>query len=392
MQALDGLRVLDLARQGPGPFCSMMLSDLGADVLLVEPPAGGAPPAESSVDEARERRRAHDATRRNKESLVLNLREQEARDIFYKLVPDVDIVMESFRPGVVKRLGVDWETLRELNSRLIYCSISGFGQTGPYAQLAGHDINYIAMAGMLGMIGQPGQPPTIPSAVIADFAAGGQAAVVAILAAVVARQTTGQGQYLDVAMTDSVLYTLASAASGVLAGGPAPKPGEGLLAGGVPYINVYETKDGRYVAIASFEPKFFAALCEVMGRPDFIPLQNDSARHPEIREHLETMFLQKTRDEWFEELRFKDVCIAPVLMLDEALNDEHNRAREMVVEVDDPRVGRVEQIGIGIKFSDTPGRVRKTGPHAGEQTDAVLDRLGYSADAVAALRERGVVA
>jgi crotonobetainyl-CoA:carnitine CoA-transferase CaiB-like acyl-CoA transferase len=394
MMPLEGIRVLDLARQGPGPFCSMVLSDLGAEVLLIEPPPGavGSRARGEQDEEALEHARAHQALRRNKRSIVLNLREDEAREVVYRLARDADVVMEGFRPGVVRRLGVDYETLCGHNPRIVYCSLSGYGQDGPYAQLVGHDVNYISITGALSMIGRPGQKPAIPQNILADFAAGGQAAVIAILAALLARQTTGRGQYLDLAMSDSVLYVLASAVSGVLGGGTVPLAGEGMLAGGVPFIDVYETKDGRWVSVASLEPHFWQALCEALGRPDFVPLQHDASRHEEIREHFERTFKQKTRDDWFEELRPLDICFAPVLTLDEALNNEHNRARGMVVEVEDPRVGTVEQIGIGLKFSDTQPRVRSTAPRPGEHTDEVLSGLDYDADRVAGLRQRGVVA
>jgi len=391
MTALQGITVLDLGRQGPGPFCSMVLGDFGADVLLIEPP-GSDTAADAPPDLQRERRRAHQPLRRNKRSIVLNLREPEARQLLYRLADAADVVMEGFRPGVVARLEVDYETLAARNPRIVYCSLSGYGQDGPYASLVGHDVNYLSIAGALSMIGRPGQPPSIPQNILADFAGGGQAAVIAILAALLARERTGCGQYIDLAMSDSVMYTLASATAGVLAGGPSPRAGEGMLAGGVPFINVYETADGQWISVAALEPHFWRALCEAVDGTEFVPHQHDPDWHERIRQHLERCFRTKTRDQWFSALRDLEVCVAPVLSLAEALADRHNRARGMVVTVEDPVVGRVEQIGIGPKLTGTPGSVRTTAPRPGADTDSVLERLGCSAAEIADLRVRGIVA
>ena len=394
MMPLEGMRVLDLSRLAPGPYCSMLLGDLGADVLLVEAPPqlvsrSGA--QEQAADEEAERRQAFNALRRNKRSIVLNLREQAGRDVFYKLCESADVVLEGFRPGVVDRLGVDYETVAKINPRIVYCSLSGYGQDGPYRDMVGHDINYISIGGALGMIGRPGQRPAIPMNVIADFAGGGLMAAFAILAAVIARQQSGRGQYVDSAMSDGVLYLLASTASGVLAGAGAPRPGEAGLSGAVPHYDVYECADGRWLSIGALEPHFWEALCEAVGRDDFKPHQQDRERHPEIRQQLERSFRSATRDQWFERLRGLDICVAPVLALDEALKDPHNLARQMVIEVEDERFGLVQQVGIGPKLSDTPGRVRSAGPRPGQDGRRVLEALGYTAEQIEALRAQDVL-
>jgi crotonobetainyl-CoA:carnitine CoA-transferase CaiB-like acyl-CoA transferase len=387
MLPLDDVRILDLSRLAPGPFCSMLLGDMGADVLLIEPPPdsragqGGFPAGD-----------AHDALRRNKRSIVLNLRDEEARTIFYRLAESADIVLEGFRPGVVKRLAVDYETLREKNPRLIYCSLSGYGQTGPYAGMVGHDINYISIGGALGMIGWPDQPPAIPLNVIADFAAGGLHAAYGILAALHARERTGRGQYVDIAMSDGVLYLLSMIVSGYFASGRVPERGATVLNGSVPHYNVYQCADGKWISLGSLEPHFWANHCRAMGREDFIPHQYDSAKREEIFAHFRRQFASKTRDEWFEILKQTDICVAPVLALDEALSNPHNLARNMVIEVEQPQGGRVKQVGIATKLSETPGAVRSTSPAPGQHTDAVLASLGYDAEAVGALRARGAVA
>jgi crotonobetainyl-CoA:carnitine CoA-transferase CaiB-like acyl-CoA transferase len=387
MLPLDDIRILDLSRLAPGPFCSMLLGDLGADVLLIEPP-----PDSRAGQSGFPAGDAHDALRRNKSSIVLNLRDEEARTVFYRLSESADVVLEGFRPGVVKRLAVDYETLREKNPRLIYCSLSGYGQTGPYASMVGHDINYISIGGALGMIGWPDQPPAIPLNVIADFAAGGLHAAYGILAALHARERTGRGQYVDIAMSDGVLYLLSMIVSGYFAGNRVPERGATVLNGSVPHYNVYQCADGKWISLGSLEPHFWANLCRVMGREDFIPHQYDSATREEIFAHFRQQFASKTRDEWFEVLKQTDICVAPVLALDEALSNPHNLARDMVIDVERPQGGRVKQVGIATKLSETPGAVRSTSPAPGQHTDEVLASLGYDAEAVRALRARGAVA
>ena len=386
MMALEDIHILDLSRLVPGPFCTMLLGDLGADVLLIEPPpdsrAGQAPGVGGE---------AYNALGRNKRSIVLNLRDDEARQVFYRLAESADVVLEGFRPGVVKRLGVDYETLREKNPRLVYCSLSGYGQTGPYAGLVGHDINYISVGGALGMIGWPDQPPAIPMNVIADFAGGGLHAAYAILAALHARERTGRGQFVDIAMSDGVLYLLTQHISTYFATGRTPEAGRTVLNGSAPNYNVYQCRDGGWISLGSLEPHFWANLCRAMGLEDLIPHQYDGAKRDEIFAHFREQFKTKTRDEWFEILKQTDICAAPVYGLDEALNDPHNQARGMVVEVEHPEAGTVRQVGVGTKLSETPGAVRSPAPSPGQHTDEVLASLGYDAAASAALRERGAV-
>lgn len=391
MLPLEGIKVLDLSRLAPGPFCSMLLADMGADVLLVEAPADGklTPIGVRGADA--EKAQAYNSLSRNKRSIVLNLREADAREIFYRLASTADVVLEGFRPGVVKRLGVDYDTLKERNPRIVYCSLSGYGQTGPYSQMVGHDINYISVGGALGMIGWPGQPPTIPMNVIADFAGGGLHAAYGIMVALLARERTGRGQYVDIAMSDGVLYLLASLTGSVLMGGASPGRGTTILNGSVPHYNVYECADGGWVSVGSLEPHFWVNLCKAMGREDYIPHQWDGARREEISAYFRAQFKTRTRDEWFAVLRQTDICAAPIYSLEEALNDPHNRARDMVVEVEHPTLGKVPHVGVGTKLSDTPGSVRTTAPAAGQHTDGVLASLGYDAAAVSSLRERGVV-
>ncbi len=396
MMTLEGVRVLDLSRLAPGPFCTMLLADLGADVLMIEGPAeivsrGAQRSTPSGQRTGDEWRRGYNALRRNKRSMVLNLRDEDGRRIFHRLCEDVDVIIEGFRPGVVERLGVDYQTVSRINPRLVYCSLSGYGQSGPYRDMVGHDVNYIAIGGALGLIGRPGQAPAIPQNLLADFAGGGLMAAFAIVSALLARERTGRGQNIDLAMSDGVLYLLASAASGLLGGGATPRPGETALSGARPQYDVYECADGKWISVGALEPHFWTALCEALGRPDFVPLQNDRVREEEIRAYFRQTFLLRTRDEWFDDLKDLEVCVAPVLSLDEALRNPHHLARDMVVNVVDHRHGTFPQVGVAPKFSETPGGVYSIAPLPGQDTGHVLGLLGFGWDEIVELRDRGVV-
>jgi crotonobetainyl-CoA:carnitine CoA-transferase CaiB-like acyl-CoA transferase len=396
---LAGYRVVDLSRLAPGPFCTMVLADLGAEVVRVEEPAGG---RRARMEEAqgvggqdpqeRRRRAAFAALNRGKRSITLNLKHPEARRVLYRLVERADVFVEGFRPGVVKRLGCDYDTLRAINPRLVYCSISGYGQDGPYAGLVGHDINYISVAGALGMIGPKGGPPSIPYNFLADYAGGGLMAALAIVTALLHRERTGQGQYIDIAMTDGVLYLMAQAVSEFFLSGQAPRPGEARLNGAAPYYNVYRCKDGRYISIGCIEPWFWENLCRALGREDFIPHQHNPDKHPEIFHAFREIFQTRTREEWWEYLRSQgDIAVAPVYTLDEVFRDPQVHHRGMVVEVGEEGGQKVRQVGIGPKLSLTPGRVGSPGPVPGQHTEEVLTELGYTPQQIQALRGQGAL-
>ena len=394
--ALDGIKVVDLSRMAPGPFCTMVLGDLGADVIRVEEPGGGRMARERSAgadEDVAKRNAAFNALNRNKRSIALNLKDEAARKVLRELVGDADVFVEGFRPGVVSRLGCDYETLSGINPRLVYCSLSGYGQNGPYSGLVGHDINYISVGGALGIIGQPGGPPVIPYNIIADFAGGGLHAATAILAAIIARGHTGRGQYVDVAMSDGVAYMLASMMSAYFSDGVVPSPGAMTLNGAAPYYNVYECRDGRYLSVGCIEPWFWAALCHALGRDDLISIQFDESRAEYIKGELRDIFITRDRDDWWETLSGIDnIAVAKVSTLQEVASDPQNLHREMVVEAGEVIGQPVRQVGIGPKLSDTPGSVRFTGATTGQHTDEVLAELGYSAEEVAGLRESGASA
>ena len=391
--ALDGIKVIDLSRMAPGPFCTMALGDLGADVIRVEEPGGGRMVRERAGDtnEANLRRRAaFNALNRNKRSIALNLKHPDAQEVLHRLVGDADVFVEGFRPGVVSRLGCDYETLIEVNSRLVYCSLSGYGQDGPYSSLVGHDINYISVGGALGVIGTADGPPVIPYNIIADYAGGGFHAAMAILAALMARQHTGKGQYVDIAMSDGVAYMLASLFSEYFATGTIPTRGKMSLNGGAPYYNVYRCRDGKYISVGCIEPWFWSTLCRTLGREDLIEGQFDTDRSRFVKSELESVFYEKDQDEWWDLLSGVDnIAVAKVSLLDEVITDAQNLHRQMVVHAGEVDGTPVRQVGIGPKLSETPGSIRSLGATVGQHTKDILGDLGYSPEQIARMKDSG---
>ena len=348
VMALDGIKVLDLSRLAPGPYCSMLLADFGADVLLVEAvpgsskKLGGGP---QSSNEGAKRAAAYNALGRGKRSISLNLKESAARKIFFELLDDADVVLEGFRPGVVNRLGVDYQTVSEHNPGIVYCSLSGFGQNGPYSNLVGHDINYISIGGGLGVIGRPGTAPAIPVNMLADFAGGGLFAAFSICVALLSKQTTGKGQYIDMAMSDGVLSLMTSAFSGFFSTGTPLRPGEGFLTGARPWYDTYQCSDGRWFSIGSIEPHFYESLCQVLGTEEYLGDQHNEKLFPEMKTKFSEIFSTKTADEWMQLMSEHDICAAPVLEQEKVPTDPHNVAREMIVNLE-TAIGNVQQIGI----------------------------------------------
>jgi len=392
--ALDGVKIVDLSRMAPGPFCTMVLGDLGADVIRVEEPGGGRMAREragGSVDEAAVRRRAaFNALNRNKRSVALNLKDPDAQAVLRRLAESADVFVEGFRPGVASRLGCDYDTLSAVNPRLVYCSISGYGQDGPYANLVGHDINYISVGGALGAIGQAGGAPVIPYNIIADYAGGGFHAAAAILAALMARERTGKGQRVDVAMSDGVAYMLAALMSEYFAAGAIPKRGETSLNGGAPYYNVYRCRDGRYLSVGCIEPWFWSTLCRAIGREDLIDGQFDPDRAVHVKRELAAVFETRDREDWWRELsNIDNIAVAKVYDIDEVASDPQNIHRRMIIEAGEIDGETVRQVGIAPKLSDTPGSVRALGATVGQHTDQILTELGISQEEIARMKESG---
>jgi alpha-methylacyl-CoA racemase len=394
---LDGVRVLDLTRLLPGGFCTLLLADLGAEVLKVEDTEGadnirGMPPY--SGGEAQ--RRAGTASayflglNRNKLSLKLNLKHPEGREVLLRLAQDYDVLVESFRPGVMDRLGAGYDALRERNAGLVYCAISGYGQNSPLRDRSGHDTNYLALAGLLGLTGRRGGPPIQSAGQIADLGGGGMMAAVGILAALHERERSGEGQLVDISMTDGALSWLAMVVARYFCEEIVPKRGEPELAGGILCYFPYETADGRWVSLGALEPKFWQAWCEGVGRPELVEHQFD---HPESEagNQVARLFRERTRDEWTAFAGEHDCCLEPVLDLDEALVHEQVEARRMVVDLEQPGIGPVRQVGFPIALSRTPAGIERHAPALGEHTDEVLSSIGYDVAKVEALRAEGVV-
>ncbi len=376
--ALGRLKVLDLSRQLPGPFCSMMLADLGADVVCIASPND---PMGIGIP----------FLARNKRHMTLNLKADSGREILLRLVDQVDIVLEGYRPGVPQRLGIDYDTLKQRNPRLIYCSISGYGQDGPYRDRVGHDINYLGYAGILNFVGAAGGPPVIPGVQIADIAGGGLMATIGILAAVIGREHTGRGQFVDIAMLDGSLACNAYHILMWFIKGQLPQRGGEQLTGRYPCYAVYETKDGRHVTVGAFEPHFWAALCRELGHEDFIATQWDEGdRREQMFRVLRETFRSKTLAEWLAQLGDKEICFGPVNTLEETFADPQLRHRQMAVEMEGP-LGKTPAIGTPIKLSDTPASIRTPPPYFGQHTDTVLAELGFSTAEIEALRAQGIL-
>jgi len=398
MGALDGIKILELARVAPGEFCTMLLADMGAEVLKVETPAADGKP---EPDEEK-RRAAFAYVNRNKRSLALNLKTPEGQAIFHRLAATADVIVEGFRPGVMKRLGGDYETIRKIDPRIIYCSLSGFGQDGPYRDYPAHDLNYLSLSGVLGLIGEADRKPAIPLNLVADYGGASLHGALGIMIALFARERTGKGQHVDVAYLDATLSLLGATPNlrFFFSDGLAPRRGAGFLGGSYPYYAVYETKDRKLLSIACTEPWLWENFCKAIGRPDFAKYsrladQFVRAANPEeirVREEIEAIIRTRRRDEWYDFLVKQDVCVGKVYDVEEVFEDPQIRARQMVVETEHPEIGKVKEVGVAIKMSGTPGRVRGAAPYRGEHTDQVLSELGMKPEEIQQLRDKRVVA
>ena len=410
VEPLDGVRLLELARTGPAAFCTMMLADMGAEVIKVEmPPRAGAPtkraisPAEYPTDYEEARRFALNNINRNKRSIGINLKSPRGQEIFQKLAKNADVIVETFRPGVMKRLHCDYDTISKENPRVIYLSLSGYGQSGPYADLPGHDVNYISIGGVLDLIGDSERPPTIPWNFIADLASGVMHGIIGVLLGLIAREKTGKGQHVDVSYLDGVVSLLGSLPiiPEYLLKGVIPKRGETSLSGAYPYYGIYQTKDSGFISLGCMEPHYWRNLCHALGREDldeYYSRPEHQMQKPagekwsEISSWLRKVFVNKTRDEWLEFFRDKDVCIAKVQNVEELLNDPQVKYRRMITELVDPHLGRIQQVGIPIKLSDTPGSIRSLAPVLGQDTKTILEgELGFSIEDIRNLRQNGVI-
>jgi len=390
----EGLRVLDLSRLLPGGFCSLLLADFGADVIKVEDTGMGdyirwSPPAFEGAEETA-KSSLFLSLNRNKRSIRVDLKSEAGREVLLKLVEDADVVLESFRPGVLDRLGVGYEVMRARNPRIVYCAITGYGLTGPNVHRSGHDMNYLGLNGVLALGGDEGGAPIQAGAQIADLGGGALMGAFGILAALRERDRSGEGQLVDASMFDGALSWLAMVAARVFAAGETPRRGREMLSGSLLCYRPYRCADG-WVTLGALEPKFFAAWANGVGRPDLIEKQFErpgSDAHAEV----EAIFASRTRERWAAFADEHDCCLEPVLEVEEALESELVRAREMVIEFEQPGAGTVKGLGFPVKLSRTPGAVRRGGPALGEHTEEVLREAGYEEAAIARLLESGAVA
>lgn len=381
---LADVRVLDLTRLLPGGYATLLMADMGADVVKVEEPGSGdyirwMPPLAGDASAA------HLALNRNKRSITLNLKTPQGPELLTRLVQRFDVVIESFRPGVMERLGVGWPQLAKANERLVYCAITGYGQTGPRAREAGHDVNYMGYAGALGLNGSPSGPPVIPPLQVGDLGGGGMAAVIAILAALRQRDRTGRGSMCDVSMTDGIVSWLGVHIAQMAASGQLPRRGLMTLSGAHPCYRVYPAADG-WMAVGALEPQFWRELCRVLERPD---LEGDAFAPPPRRDvviaALEQIFSTRTRADWMEVFAGRDTCVSPIQDLQEMLDDPQLLARGMVV----PGEGGLPQIGHPLGAGGPAGSFT-VAPGLGQHTGEVLAEIGIEASDLEEL-ERGSV-
>ncbi|HEY5718521.1 MAG TPA: CaiB/BaiF CoA-transferase family protein [Motiliproteus sp.] len=386
---LSDVKVLDFSTLLPGPYASMMLADLGAEVLRVEAPdrvdlVRELPPkvGDSSV--------AHQYLNRSKRSIALDLKQPEAVALIHRLVAEYDVVLEQFRPGVMDRLGLGYETLQAINPRLIYCAITGYGQTGPYRDRAGHDINYLALAGISSYSRRSGEPPLPLGIQVADVAGGSLHSVVGILAALHQRQRTGKGQLVDISMTDCAFALNGMSGAAALAGEETPGAESGLLNGGS-FYDYYTTADGRHLAVGSLEPKFFAGLCRVLELPELAAIGTQPNRQQALKQALQARIGEHDLAYWQQRFANEDLCVEPVLDLAEAAAQPQLQQRGMVVEVPHPLQGTQRQIGCPIKFSAHTHSYAHAGGELGADGVQVLRELGLDNSTIATLRAQGVL-
>jgi crotonobetainyl-CoA:carnitine CoA-transferase CaiB-like acyl-CoA transferase len=392
MQALNGITVLDLVRGYPPAHSTMFLGDFGARVIKIDSPEGNKIEREMGIDPKDERYAALNRLNRNKETVIINLRSEEGLKAFYRLVKKADVLVEGFRPGVMKHLRADYDTLKNINPRLIYCSVSGYGSDGPYARLPGHDPCYLGIAGALSMIGPKDDKPCAPSNYLGDMGGAALHGLIGILIALIAREKTGRGQFVDIAYTDGVISLMEYDILSYLYTGAVPSRGETYMTGLPVWSNVYKCKDGEFFVIACGESHFWKNLCQAIGREDLIPYHSAPPQEQErgIKE-LTAVFLTKNRDEWWDFLKDKNTCVAPVLNIKEALNDPQVLHRQMVLEMNHPTLGILKQIGFPVKLSETPAQIRNLGKVVGSDTQEIMEGLGYSPNDIERLKQQGAI-
>ncbi|MEY8262651.1 MAG: CaiB/BaiF CoA-transferase family protein [Bermanella sp.] len=372
---LASLKILDFSTLLPGPYATLMLADMGAEVLRVESPTR--PDLVKSLPPTIDgNSAAHHYLNRNKQSLALDLKQSEAVEMVKKLIGEYDIVVEQFRPGVMARLGLDYQTLKAINPKLIYCSITGYGQTGPYQNRAGHDLNYLAIAGASSYTGRKESGPLPLGVQLADVAGGSHHAVMGILAAHIQRQHSGIGQHIDISMTDAAFALNGMSGAGSLASGEDSQAEQDWLNGGS-FYDYYETKDGRYLSVAGLEPAFVKNLADTLDEPKLLKLVNmmDTDMQQELKALLKGRFAEHTFDYWCEVFADRDCCVEPMLTINESANHPHMQAREMVINYQTDKQSTIRQAACPIKFSASKQATPTVAPATGEHNQQVLERL-----------------
>jgi crotonobetainyl-CoA:carnitine CoA-transferase CaiB-like acyl-CoA transferase len=390
MKPLDNITVLDLTRLLPGAVATMMLGDFGADIVKIEEPGVGDPARQSRAG-IKQPGAYFLATNRNKRSVTINLKHERGREIFLRLAEKADVIVEGFRPGVMDRLGVGYEALKQINPRLIYCAITGYGQDGPYRLRAGHDANYLSVAGLLGVNGPKGGPPVLSGVQLADLAGGSLHAVIGVLLALQARARTGEGQFVDVSMMDGSLALMYVPFASFLANGAPPERGNEGLSGRYACYQLYETKDGRYLSLGALEHKFWENACRVLGREDFIGKCFSGAAQEEMIGAFREVFKTRTAAEWLAAFENVDTCVALVNDIAEMIEDPQIKHRGLIAELEHPTEGRLKQIAPTVKLSATPGAIASPPPLLGEHTRVVLKSIGYNDEMIGSLAREGVV-
>lgn len=391
---LNGVRVIELAGLGPAPFGCMVLADHGADVLCIDRPPGasgpflGEPAGPKDLDGGDPGINAYDVLSRNRRSACVDLKHPDGVALVLDLVAEADVLVEGFRPGVAERLGLGPQPCEARNARLVYARMTGWGQDGPLAARAGHDIDYAAIGGALHAIGRAGQPPTPPLNLVADFGGGGMVLAFGVVAALWERERSGKGQVVDTAMVDGVALLMAPFAGARSSGFWSDERGKNLLDSGAPFYDCYETADGGWMAVGAIEPQFFAALLDGLGleHDPSVPAQHDQDRWPDLRNRLADAFRSRRRDEWSAHFAGVDACVAPVLDVLEAADHPHNVARSTFVDI-----AGVPQPAPAPRFDRTPSATPRPATRPGVDTAGALSAWGIDADRIAALRENGAI-
>lgn len=403
MLPLEGKVILDLTRMLPGPYCSMILADLGAEVIRVEDPKYPYANPPPFFQKGRYRESAFNSIlMRNKKSITLNLKKEKAREVFYELVKKADVVLDTFRPKVTNKLKIDYDTLSSINPSIICCSLTGYGQNGPYEQIAGHDLNYIGICGILNLnrdrliLGQEDQEraPIVPGIQAADIG-GGLVSAIGILGAIIERDNNPEkkGQYIDISMTDSVFSFMPMAAAYHFSkdlndGTKTQNP----IHGNFPFYSVYKTKDNKFVSVGVIEVKFWRELCNGLAREDLKLKQTAQGEEKEwVFQELQKEFLKKTQKEWMEIFKDLDACVMPIKSFAEACEDPQIKVRKMVIEMEHPKFGKIQNVGSPIKYSRTPLMIRNFAPKVGQNTKEILKSLNYNDEDISNFKRKGII-